>query len=90
MAIVNEHENDFLKELHGFVQPHAGQVGVYMIIRLPGGEFVHQMQEAREKDFRQNIGAFDHSCYELMSQLLSVARRGPGSGDLLLLPSENL
>ena len=88
--MIHEHEDNFMKEIHGFVQPHAGQVGVYMIIRLPGGEFVHQEQECREKDFRQNIGAFDHSCHELMAQLIAVARTGPSSGELLLLPSENL
>lgn len=87
--MLHEHENDFMKEIHGFVQPHPDQVGVYMIIRLPGGEFVHQMQEARARDFYRNIGAFDQSCYELMQQLITVARRGPGGADLIL-PSENL
>ncbi len=88
--MIHEHENTFMKEIYDFVQPHAGQVGVYMIIRLPGGEFVHQEQECTEKNFRQNIGAFDHSCHELMTQLIAVARRGPSSADILLMPSENL
>ena len=78
-----QHSEDFMREIYNFCQAHPGSVGVSVILRLPDGNFIRQAAEMKESDFKSN-SSFDGFCHEMLSGVISAARQGPGSAEVVM------
>jgi hypothetical protein len=78
-----QHSDDFMQEIYTFVQP-TRTVGVAIILRLPDGNFIFQKQEVQSGDYEANPGGFEALSHEFLQSIIIAARRGPGSGEILM------
>jgi len=87
MATHMQHESSFINEMVKFVQPTSGTTGIVIILRLPDGNFVYQTVELPDNMFRQVQGTFDSIMHETLTEILAVARTGPGT---FVIPDDTL
>lgn len=87
MATHMQHENNFIDEMVRFVQPTSDTTGMVILLRLSDGNFVHQQVELPERMFRNDPAAFDNTMHTVLTEILDVARRGPGS---VIIPDDVL
>lgn len=87
MATHMQHESSFINEMVKFVQPTSGTTGIVIILRLPEhvvGQ-IHRLVD--EVAVRQAQGTFDSIMHETLTEILAVARTGPGT---FVIPDDTL